>query len=115
MPLHGVGLILTICGAACAFGFVGGLIQRCYMGVRSRSDRRREARAEARRAAARAAWPSAPADIELGPLGPRRPIVWLDGQLAAQTADGGMVWHPDAEAHAVNGRLERGGLGWTEV
>ncbi|OBT74373.1 hypothetical protein VF21_06807 [Pseudogymnoascus sp. 05NY08] len=114
MPLHGVGLVLTICGAACAFGFVGGLIQRCYMGMRSRSDRRRAAREVARRDANRT-WPSAPADIELGLLGPRRPIVWLDGQLAAQTADGGMVWHPDAEARAVNGRLERGGLGWTEV
>ncbi|KFY79529.1 hypothetical protein V499_01504 [Pseudogymnoascus sp. VKM F-103] len=112
MPLHGVGLVLTVCGAACVFGFLGGLAQRCYMEARSRSRAQHDAREAARRDANRG-WPSAPADIELGP---RRPIVWLDGQLAAQTGVGrGRVFNPDAEAIAANGREERGGLGWTTV
>ncbi|ELR05303.1 hypothetical protein GMDG_07286 [Pseudogymnoascus destructans 20631-21] len=88
MPLAGVGLVLTICGAACVFGFLGGLTQRCYMQARSRSAAYRDHNR---------AWPAPSQDIELGPMG----------------GAGGRVWHPDAEAHAANGREERAGMGWS--
>lgn len=106
MPLRGVGLVLTIGAAACVFGFLGGLAQRCYMQSRSRS--------RARRDAARP-WPAPSPDIELGPMG-RRNVVWVDGELAVQVG-WGRVWSRDAEADAdaANGRQERGGMGWTTV
>ncbi|OBT40838.1 hypothetical protein VE00_08608 [Pseudogymnoascus sp. WSF 3629] len=104
MPLHGVGLVLTICGAACVFGFLGGLAQRWYISARSR--------ARARRDAARP-WPAPSPDIELGPMG-RTNILWVDGEMAVQ-GRGGRVWNPDAEANAANGRRERGGMGWMTV
>ncbi|OAF58928.1 hypothetical protein VC83_06093 [Pseudogymnoascus destructans] len=104
MPLAGVGLVLTICGAACVFGFLGGLTQRCYMQARSRSAAYRDHNR---------AWPAPSQDIELGPMGGgRRAVVFVDGELAVQ-GPGGRVWHPDAEAHAANGREERAGMGWS--
>ncbi|OBT69160.1 hypothetical protein VE03_02018 [Pseudogymnoascus sp. 23342-1-I1] len=74
MALQGVGLVLTVVAAACAFGFLGGLFQHYYM--RSRS--RQAARLEAVRV-----YPPNPSEIELGTLrgGDRRVVI--DGEVCA--------------------------------
>lgn len=92
MPLSGAGLILTICGAAAAFGFLGGLLQHCVMALRSRSAARRD---EDR------VWPAPLSDVELAAMGGRgRPALWVDGEVAIRGR--GMS---DAEWMAIRGGI----------
>lgn len=74
MPLAGLGLILTVCGAACVLGFLGGLAQHCYMAARSRQAARIEAARE---------YPDNPPDIELGSMGGHNRRIVIDGEVCA--------------------------------
>lgn len=92
MPLSGAGLILTICGAAAAVGFLGGLLQHWAMALRSRSAACRD---ENR------VWPAPPSDVELAAMGGcGRSALWVDGEVAIRGP--GMS---DAELMAIRGGM----------